>query len=120
MRRSNSHPGRGRLVVDVAILGALVYLGIKTIPVYIQNYELTSYMRQLAIQASAKRSPARDIENQVVAFADSLDLPVGRNDVRVGVGGGKVTIALEYSVPVDLKVYTWVLHFAPSTDSRFL
>lgn len=120
MPGSNSHPGRGRLIFDVAILGALVYLGIRTIPVYIQNYELSDYMRQLAVQASAKRPPASQIESQVAAYADSLDLPVRGSDVRVQVGGGGVTIALEYSVPVDLKVCTWVLHFAPSTDSRFL
>lgn len=120
MSRSNSRPGRGRLVFDIALLSVLVYLGIKTVPVYVENYELTEYMRQLAIQASAKRSAAPDVESQVIAYAQSLDLPVARDGVRVGVGGGQVTIAVDYAVPVDLKLCIWKLHFAPSTDSQFL
>ena len=120
MRRSDLGLGRGRLIADVAILGALVYVGIKVIPVYVQNYELSDYIRQLAIQATAQRSSAAAIQQQVVVFAQHLDLPVNQENVKVAVGDSAITIALDYVVPVDLRVYTWVLHFAPSTENRFL
>ncbi|HLW78926.1 MAG TPA: hypothetical protein VKU44_04925 [Terriglobia bacterium] len=61
-------------------------------------------MRQLADQAAAKRASAEAIQDQVVVYADRLNLPVGWDGVRVDVGNGKVGIRLEYSVPVDLKV----------------
>lgn len=120
MRRSDSGRGRGRLIVELTVLGALVYVGIKAVPVYVQNYELSDYIRQLAVQATVQRSKAEVIQQQVVVFAQNLDLPVDRDNVQVAVGGSAVTIALDYSVPVDLSVYTWVLHFSPSAENRFL
>ena len=120
VRRSDSGLGRGRLIVELTVLGALVYVGIKALPVYVQNYELSDYIRQLAVQATVQRSTAEVIQQQVVVFAQNLDLPVDRDNVQVAVGGSAVTIALDYSVPVDLRVYTWVLHFSPAAENRFL
>jgi hypothetical protein len=120
VRRSDSGLGRGRLFVELAILAALVYVGINAIPAYVENYELSDYIRQLAIQATAQRTPAAVIQQQVVVFAQDLGLPVKRENVKVAVREADVSIALDYSVPVDLKVYTWVLHFAPSAENRFL
>ncbi|HEY6290230.1 MAG TPA: hypothetical protein VI455_01535 [Terriglobia bacterium] len=30
----------------------------------------------------------------------------------------RVKINVDYTVPVDLKVYTWSIHFTPSAESR--
>jgi hypothetical protein len=40
--------------------------------------------------------------------------------VKVEAGGGRVTVSLDYTVPVDLKVYTLNLHFTPSAENRQL
>ncbi|MBI1939884.1 MAG: hypothetical protein HYS33_00090 [Acidobacteria bacterium] len=49
-----------------------------------------------------------------------MDLPIAREDVKVSVTSSGVTIDLDYTVPVDLQVYTWVLHFTPSASNRAL
>ena len=64
------------------------------------------------------RNSAEAIQNDVLAQAEELDLPIERRDVKVTVNSYGVTIELDYTVPVDLKFYTWVLHFTPSATNR--
>lgn len=116
----DSGQGRAKLIVELAILFAMVYVGIKAIPVYVQNYQLSDHIRQSAVEASANRLPAEAVQHEVVGYARSLGLPVSPENVQVSVTQYAVTITVSYSVPVDLKVYIWVLHFSPSTESRFL
>lgn len=119
MRHSDSGAGRGKLIGTLAVLLAVAYVAIKTIPVYVHNYELHDYIGQLAIQATVSRAPAEGIRNNVVAKAQDLNLPVSPENVKVQ-AGHNVTILVDYTVPIDLKVYTWVLHFKPSAENRAL
>ena len=119
MRCSDRGAGRGKAMFTLAILVAIGYVAIKTIPVYIHNYELHDYIRQLAIQATVNRAPADHVRDDVVAYGRDLDLPLNPDNVKVQ-AGNKVTIDIDYQVSIDLKVYTWKLHFTPSAENRAL
>jgi len=45
---------------------------------------------------------------------------VNAEDVKVDVGGGRVAVSVDYTVPVDFKVYTLALHFSPAAENRQL
>jgi hypothetical protein len=118
-----SGSGRGSLrliILDLPILAALAFVAIQAGPVYLRNYHLANYIRQLADQAGARRVPADAILASVVAQARALNLPVARKNVRVGTDGSRLTIQLDDEVPIDLEVYTWVLHFEPSAEGQVL
>ena len=66
------------------------------------------------------RASADGIQNNIVAKARELDLPVSPEQVKVEVGGGKVAVAVDYTVPVDLVVYTLNLRFTPAAENRQL
>jgi len=116
MRPSDSGVGRLKIIFVLLVLGAVAYVAIKTIPVYVNSYEVQDYIRQLAIKASVERVKPEAIQDQVVAHAVEKDLPVTRDNVKVTITGTKVRIDLDYTVPVDLKVYTLSLHFTPSSE----
>jgi hypothetical protein len=120
MRQPDSGQSYTKLFLTLAVLAALVYVAIQAVPVYVENYQLEDYMRLLAVQASVARSSAEQIQQSVLAHALDLDLPVTRDQIAVQATRGTVKIQVDYSVPVDLKVYTWVLHFTPSSESRSL
>ena len=120
MASSDAGSGRAGLIVRLAIIGFVLYVGIKVIPVYVLNYELADHLRQSALQAVANRLPDEAIQTEVVGYAQHLGLPVNRENVQVAVSSQAVSIRVDYTVPVDLKVYTWVLHFKPSAESLFL
>jgi cell division protein FtsL len=119
MRRSDSGKSTVKAVLSIAFVFAVAYSAIKIIPVYVSSYELQDYIRQQNPFWVTQRTPADAIRNHILAKAKDLDLPVEPDQVKVEVGGG-VSVQLDYTVPVNLKVYTLNLHFTPSADNRQL
>ena len=117
MRTSESGAGRAKAIFAIVFLLAVVYCGWKILPVYVNNYELNDDIRQLAIQSTVDRSSVEAIQNKVVAYAKDLDLPVKRENVTVQVGN-RVTISVDYTIPIDLKVYTWMKEFVDSAENN--
>src|SRR5690349_3520657 len=98
-------------IMELAILAAIGFVAIQAVPIYLRNRKLANYINQLAGGTEAGHFTPEAIQTQVVDYARRLQLPVERQNVKVGTLGGKVTIQLDYEVPVDLEVYTWTLHF---------
>lgn len=117
MRRPESGAGTSKAIFALVVLAVVAFLGAKIIPVYVNNYELNDYISQLAIRATVGHASADAVQNDVVQKAQDLGLPVTRDNVKVSIGS-KVTIDIDYNVPVDLKVYTLTLHFTPSAENR--
>ncbi len=120
MRQSDSREGRWGTIFVLAILSTLAYVGIKTLPPYVQNYRLGDYIRDLAIRGTVYRFSAEAIRSDVVTYARRLDLPVTADNVKVTATPSRVRIELDYVVPVDLMIYTWALHFTPAAENRAL
>ncbi len=118
---SDSGKARVKMILSLGFLAIMIYVTVKTLPVYVHNYELKDYLRELTIQATAGQRPNVDtIRSNVLAKAQELDLPVKPTDVKIDFTGGRIVINLDYVVPVDLQIYTWNLHFTPSADNRAL
>ena len=118
MRLSESGRITFKAILSLAFLGALIYVAYKTIPVYVNDFELNDYVQNQAPFWQTQHTSADDVRKYVLAKADDLDLPLAAEDVTVKVTTNKVSIALDYHVPVDLKVYTLQLHFTHSTENR--
>jgi hypothetical protein len=116
MRWSDTGKGYGKLLLSLLILALVGFCAAKIVPVYLANYNLQDYIRALAVQTSAKPSPPEVIVDDVVSKAQDLGLPVTKDNVKVRIGS-RVIIDVDYQVPVDLKVYVWVVHFAPSSEN---
>lgn len=120
MRRSDSGRATVKSVLALLFLAAVVYVGIKIIPVYVDSYEFQDYIRQQNPFWVTQRAPAEGIRSTILDKAKELNLPVSPEQVKVDVGGGKVVVAVDYTVPVDLMVYTLELRFTPSAENRQL
>lgn len=120
MQRSDSGKTTVKTVVTLAFLATVVYVSFKVIPVYVNSYELEDFIRSQNPFWLTQHAPAEAIRDQVLNKARELELPVGRDQVNVQFGGGSVTVSADYTVPVDLKVYTLNLHFTPSAVNRQL
>jgi hypothetical protein len=115
--------GAGRLKAIIVLLffAAIIYTGVKILPVYVQNYQLSDYVRSLAVDATVAYPPATadGVTDQILRKARDLGLPVTRDDVQVTVGR-TVTISVDYRVPIDLTFYKFMLHFTPSAKNTNL
>jgi hypothetical protein len=111
-----------KLVLGVAIFGALILVGIKIVPPFFSNYELEDSLKSEALQATYSARTEDDIREAVIKEARKYDIELTAKQVHVSrVGGyasGTLAIEAEYTVPIDLPGYSTSLEFHPSTKNR--
>ncbi len=120
MRISEKGGVRLKGLSALLLWGLAGFLFMKLLPAYIGNYQLRDMLRQEALQATVHRWPAEMVVTRIVEEASALDLPITRDQVQVEVSYKRVSINIHYTVPVDLKVHTFQLHFSPSSVNRGL
>lgn len=118
MRRSESGRVTFKAILSLAFLAALVFVGFKVIPVYVNDYQLNDFVYNQTSFWVTEHTPPEAIVKSVLAKAQDLDLPLEAEDVTVKANAAKVSVSLDYDVPVDLKVYTWRIHFTHSSENR--
>ena len=121
MRPAEDASGRFGAMFYLACLAALIFLAIKILPAYVNNYQLEDHIRQLSIQLAARGRAvtAEEVRDEVVAYAGEHGIALTADNVRVVISS-HVAIDVDYTVPVDLKVYTLKLHFTPSAENQTL
>lgn len=119
-RRAASERGEGKLkaIVVTAILLACVYTTVKVVPPYVSEYQLADKMQETARYASVTRSNEDQIRNTIFREIQDLDIPATKEDVKVSAVNGKVSISVDYTVPIDLTVYKFDLHFTPASSNK--
>ncbi|MGH9356312.1 MAG: hypothetical protein ACRD10_09305 [Terriglobia bacterium] len=114
-----SESGRGylSLIITVLLLGAAALIAIQAVPVYVDNFELGQTAQDLAQQAAVNHITIDAVTPGITARAADLNLPVAFQDVNASVDGGMVRVRIHYTVPIDLKIYTWSMHLSVSASA---
>lgn len=109
-----------KTLVTLAIVGSMVFAVVKIIPPYFANYQFQDAIEtesRFALTGYPKRNQD-DIQDEVYKKAQDLGLPVNRDDIHVDMTNTTCGISLDYSVPIDLKVYQFTLQFHPHADNH--
>ena len=104
---------RLKFIIFLAVLVAMVYVGVKVIPILFINMQFQDAIQSTARFASVNRQSVDDIRASVLKEAQNEDIPINAQDIHVKGDGGHVEIAADYSVTVNLGVYQWTLNFHP-------
>jgi hypothetical protein len=104
---------RLKLVFFLALVLAMIYVGVKVIPILVNNMQFQDAIESTARFASVNRQTTDDIRTAVLKEADNDDIPIAAQDIHVKGDAGRVEIAADYSVTVNLGVYQWTLNFHP-------
>lgn len=104
-----------RLILAILVLAGMVAILAALAPVYLENYRLSQYVKQLARGPDAMDDALRAA---VVARARQLDLPVQSGDIQVTRNNGRLDLQTRYAVQVDFPLYQVDLHFHASGSSR--
>lgn len=118
MRGLESGKGTAKAIFALAFLAAVIFSCFKIIPVYVDNYELQDYIRNQTPFWLTQRVPADAIRKNILGKAEELGLPLAAEQVNVEATGSRVSVNIDYTVSVDLKVYILHLHFTPSSENR--
>ncbi len=117
-RKNERGAGKFKAILVTTILIFFVYAAVKMVPPYVSEYQLSDKMQETARYASVTRSSPDQIKDTIFKEMQDLDIPATREDLVVKADAGKVSISLDYKVPIDLVVYKFELHFTPSSANK--
>ena len=117
-RRSRER-GEGKLkaIFYTAILIVAVFSAVKILPAYVNDYQLKDKMQEMARFAVVNRYTEDQIRDNLYKAIQDLGIPAKREDIKVTATQKNVSIAVSYTVSVDLIFYHTELHFSPSADN---
>jgi hypothetical protein len=121
-RRSGARGQRGAGRLKAIAFTVLVVFGFyaayKLIPPYMAEYQLADKMQEEARFAVVNRHGEEQIREVILKEAESLDIPLTKDAIKVLASASVVKISVDYTVPVDLMIYKMDLHFTPSSENK--
>jgi hypothetical protein len=105
-------------VFVLALFAGFILAAAKTLTVYRSSSQLADYIRDRAVRVAAENVSASRLRAEIANYGSGLGLPVKPADIQVATNPGTVSIKLNYTVPVDFRLFTWNLRFTPSVESR--
>jgi len=119
-RRFRSQRGEGKLkaIIVTAILLVGVIAAWKVIPPYSAEYQLNDKIQEIARFGIVEHKTEDQIRDSVFKTIQDLNIPATKENIKVTNDGAKVTIVVDYTVPVDILFYHVDLHFTPSSENK--
>ena len=117
-----SQRGEGKLkaIIYTLILFAAVFAAVKVVPIYVAEYQLNDKITEQARFAVVNRYSEDQVRDIIFKVVQDLDIPANREDIKVQSTNHGILISVNYSVPVDFKVYKTQISFSPSSEGRDL
>ncbi|HZS71368.1 MAG TPA: hypothetical protein VFA13_05995 [Candidatus Acidoferrum sp.] len=112
--------GEGKLkaVIYTAIFVMAIYAAVKIVPAYVSEYQLVDKMQEQARFAVVNRYSEDQIRDNIYRTVQDLEIPAKREDIKVVATTAAVKVSLDYTVPIDLMVYRFDLHFSPTSENK--
>jgi len=111
---------RLKAIVWTAILAAFVYVCIRVVPLYMDDFQFRDTMQTVARFASVNRESPDQVRKKLLQEAEKAEMPIRPQDIKIVSRGGRIDIEVNYSVTVDLLVYEWTLNFHPTASNSQL
>jgi len=106
-----------KTLIALVLVGAVIVVVVKIVPVYVNVYEFEDAMRQQAKFAGVERKDANAIREELYLKAQALKLPITRDQIEVSRRMGGATISARFTVPVDLIVLQRDFNFNLAADT---
>lgn len=102
---------------------ALIYCGFQIIPPELTNYSFTDDLKNVAMVGGANpHQTDQELIDAVMKKAQEHEISLSPDHVtvqRIGTPGAPaVYIAADYTVPVTLPGYSFMMHFTPSSGNK--
>ena len=114
--------GTIKMFLGVFVIVGGIYVSIKLIPPYFNNYQFQDWIKEEATHDSYAAKSEGDIRTAVLKKAQEYDIPLTEEGIHVVRSGnqfsGNVSIQAPYVVHVDLPGYPLDLHFNVSTENK--
>jgi len=122
LRRSVFRSQRGEGKLKALIVTAILLIGViaawKIVPPYSAEYQLADKIQDIARFSVVNNESEQQVRDKVLKTIQDLDIPATGENIKVTASKSKVTILVDYIVPVDILMYHLDLHFTPSSENK--
>ena len=115
-KKAQRGEGRLKAIIYTVILVAGIYAAFKLVPLYVANYELKDKISEQARFAVVNRYSEEQVRDILFKTIQDLDIPAKRDDIKVQQTNHGLLISVNYTVPVDFRVYKTEINFTPSSE----
>ncbi len=115
-KKAQRGEGRLKAIIYTLILFAGIYAAFKLVPLYVADYELKDKISEQARFAVVNHYSDDQIRDILYKVIQDLDIPAKREDIKIQQTNHGLLISVNYTVPVDFKVYKTEINFAPSSE----
>jgi hypothetical protein len=118
---------KAKIILALAVLGLVLIAGWQIVSCELANLELQSDLQDIAAEIAARiglseQTSDENLRNAVIRKAEHYDIRLRPEQVtvqRTGTGDqSKVYLAVDYHARVNLLVYSFTLHFTPSSTKK--
>jgi hypothetical protein len=111
-----------KMALGLAVMAAMVIVGVKVVPIYFNNYEFEDAVKNEALQATYSSRSEEDIRDTVIKRAKDYDIPLTAKQVKVSRtgtnGNGNLSIDVVYTMDINLPGYSTTVEFHPSSSNK--
>jgi hypothetical protein len=112
--------GKLKAIVFTVIFIFAIFVAFRLVPPYVNEYQLQDKMQEVARFAIVNRYSEEQIRENMFKVVQDLGLPVKREEIKVYISQATCKISMDYTVPVDLMLYSTELHFTPASENKSL
>lgn len=117
MKNPERGDGKIGLIIMLLVLAAIIFVLVKVVPARVNAYELKDFLDTYTRNDCWSRTPDQ-IKKDIMEKATFLQLPLTPENIKVERRGSTIHVETKFDVPVDLKVYTMVLHYNFTQDAE--
>ena len=117
-KRSQRGEGKLKAIIVTGILILGIFAGVKVIPPYAAYYQLNDKVQEIARFGVVEHSTEDQLKEKVFKTIEDLEIPATKDNIKISAGTSRVTILVDYKVPVDILFYHVDLHFTPSSENK--
>jgi hypothetical protein len=119
--RGPEHGGtKINLLLTIIVFGSMIFAGIKIVPAYFANYQLEDALKTETRFAAYNRKSDDEVRDDIWKKVQELGIPVRKEDIHIMNAGGTLQATIDYTIPVDLQIYQFDMHFHAQGDNRSL
>lgn len=119
-RRQRLQRGEGKL--KALIVTAILFIGViaawKVVPPYSAEYQLNDKIQEIARFSVVNNETEQQVRDKVLKTIQDLDIPATNENIKIIANKSRVSILIDYTVPVDILMYHLDLHFTPSSENK--
>jgi hypothetical protein len=108
------------LILTLLVVGFLIFTGATIVPALFTKFQLQDAIETESRFAVINHKGVDEIREDVWKKMQELEIPATKEAIRVTAAQRDVTISIDYSVPVDLKLFQFNMEFHPHADNHTL